>query len=118
MLPELRDKVAIVGVGTTPFGQLYRNADPGRTATDLAIDAFRAALADAGLRKDEVDGLITSRVPHYGRTAVRLGLNNLRFVNQLEGGGRSSGVAVQWAMLLIASGMAETVALLYGNDGR
>jgi acetyl-CoA acetyltransferase len=118
VLAELRDTVAIVGVGATPFGELYRNTDPGRTATDLAVDAFRAALADAGLRKDEVDGLITSRVPHYGRMAVRLGLNNLRFVNQLEGGGRSSGVGVQWARLLIASGMAETVALLYGNDGR
>jgi acetyl-CoA acetyltransferase len=115
---ELSDQVAIAGVGSTAFGDLYRNPDPERTAMDLGTEALRHALADAGIAKNDVDGLITSRVPHYGRMAVRLGLNNLRFVNQLEGGGRASAIAVQWAMLLITSGMAETVALVYGNDGR
>lgn len=115
---DIRDKVAIVGVGTTPFGDLYPERDPDRTAADLATRALVSALEDAGLEKLALDGLLTCRTPSYGRMAVRLGLNNLRFVNEIEPAGRASGVAVQWAALMIASGMAETVAIVYGNNGR
>jgi acetyl-CoA acetyltransferase len=115
---DIRDKVAIVGVGLTPLRELYRDRDPDRTPGDLATQAFRRALDDAGLHKTQIDGLLTSRTPYYGEMAVRLGLNQLRFVNEVEGNGRGSGIAVQWAALAIASGMASTVALIYGNNGR
>jgi hypothetical protein len=35
-LAELRDRTAIVGVGTTPFGALYRDLDSERTAGSVA----------------------------------------------------------------------------------
>ena len=44
---------AIVGLGITEMGKIY-----GRTATDFAAEAIALALDDAGLRKNEVDGLL------------------------------------------------------------
>ena len=117
-LAELRDRTAIVGVGTTPFSALYRDLDPERTAYELAAEAFRMALDDAGLKKDDVDGLICGRVPSYTRMADILGLHHPRIVNGYEASGRMSGVALQTAVMAVATGMTSVVACVYGNNGR
>ena len=44
---------AIAGLGLTAMGKVY-----GRTATDFAAEALALALADAGLEKSDVDGLL------------------------------------------------------------
>lgn len=113
-----RDQTAIVGVGNTSFGAMYRDLDPERSAYELGLIAFREALADAGLRKEEVDGLIVSRIPHYGRMAEMLGIRHPRFVNVLPGEGRQSGIALQYAALAVHTGLADVVACVYGNNGR
>ncbi len=46
----IRDKVAIVGMGCTPFGEHW-----DRSTDDLLIDASTAALSDARLALDDVD---------------------------------------------------------------
>src|SRR3954470_18485477 len=46
----IRDRVAIVGMGCTPFGEHW---DKG--ADDLLIDASNEAFASAGITKDDVD---------------------------------------------------------------
>jgi acetyl-CoA acetyltransferase len=51
---SLRNKVAIVGVADTEVGVV-----PQYSATQLYVRAARLALEDAGITKDEVDGLIT-----------------------------------------------------------
>jgi acetyl-CoA acetyltransferase len=117
-LAQLGDRTAIVGVGTTAFGALYRNLDPERTAYELAAEAFRNALDDAGLKKEEVDGIVGARVPSYARMADVLGLRHLRIINTYEGSGRMSGVALQTAVMAVASGLANVVACVYGNNGR
>ena len=48
---SLRGKVAIVGVADTEVGVL-----PGRTPMELGVEAALAAIADAGLEKNDVDG--------------------------------------------------------------
>ena len=48
---SIRDRTAIVGVGVSQF---YRQA---QSPMRLAAQAFKAALDDAGLGKDAVDGL-------------------------------------------------------------
>ena len=48
-----RDKVAIVGLGATPYA---RTGD--RTAPALAIEAAQQAILDAGLSAQDIDGLI------------------------------------------------------------
>jgi 3-oxoacyl-[acyl-carrier-protein] synthase III len=46
----------IIGVGTTAQGEL-----PGLSPDEIAVDAARLALADAGIDKSQVDGLITCK---------------------------------------------------------
>src|SRR5690348_17367874 len=52
---DLKDKAAICGVGHSPYG---RRLD--RSPIDLAGEALRHALDDAGLSRDALDGLIVS----------------------------------------------------------
>src|SRR5207245_6220598 len=44
---DLRTRVAVVGVGCTPFGELY-----DKSPEDLLCDAAAGALADAGCERD------------------------------------------------------------------
>ncbi|OLE23142.1 MAG: acetyl-CoA acetyltransferase [Catenulispora sp. 13_1_20CM_3_70_7] len=46
----IRDRVAIVGMGCTPFGEHW-----DRSADDLLIDSVSAAVADAGIGLEDVD---------------------------------------------------------------
>jgi acetyl-CoA acetyltransferase len=109
---QLSRKVAAVGVGTTSFGKL-----PGWSAEDLGIWAFDNALADCGLQRGDIDGLIVNRIPDYQRFCQMTGLDP-RFVNVTPGQGRMSGATIEIAAMAIASGMCETIALVYGNNGR
>ncbi len=81
---------------------------------------LRAALDDAGLAKSDIDGLCLMRIPSYQMFGSMLGLDpgQLRHVSQYEPAGRMAGVAMRAAAMAIACGMAETVALVYGNNGR
>jgi acetyl-CoA acetyltransferase len=103
---------AVVGIGCTEFGHL-----PDSTADDLGIEALQSALADAGLSVTDVDGLITVRVSSYEVIASRMHIEP-RWATQLPAEGRMTGVAIQQAVMAIEAGMASTVALVYGNDGR
>ena len=51
----LRGKVAIVGIGEVPTRRLLE----GRTLYGLCAEAAREAIADAGLRKQDINGLVT-----------------------------------------------------------
>jgi 3-oxoacyl-[acyl-carrier-protein] synthase III len=53
---SLKDKYAIVGIGYTPQGIV-----PERTTLSFHLEACANAIEDAGLKKDEVDGLICYR---------------------------------------------------------
>jgi acetyl-CoA acetyltransferase len=110
---EFKDKVCIVGVGHTDYGVF-----PGKTSWELGALAFKAALEDCGIAKDKIDGLIVSRIPHYGRMATILGLKQVHVIEVTPGEGRQSSVCLQYAAGIIASGQADTVALVYGNDGK
>jgi acetyl-CoA acetyltransferase len=113
-----RSSVAIVGVGTTAFADLAGKPESPRSAFDLGVDAFTSALADSGLQKSDIDGLLCGRIPSYSHLADLLGMRHLKFVNSFEGSGRMSGVALEVAVMAVATGLAETVALIYGNNGR
>src|SRR5258708_27260693 len=93
----IRDKAAIVGIGNTNSGAVYRDLDPERSAFDLGMEALRNALDDAGLKKSDLDGLIVVRIPGYTRFAEMLGMPQLRLGNVLEGGGRVARVALPLA---------------------
>jgi acetyl-CoA acetyltransferase len=104
--------VAVAGVATTDYG-----AFPETDATGLAVRALSDALADAGLQRQNVDGLITSRVPSHPRFCELAGIDP-HFVLQLPAYGRLTGVAIKAAIDAVLAGHVEVVALAYGNDGR
>ncbi|MGI6550424.1 MAG: thiolase family protein [Syntrophomonadales bacterium] len=53
---RLRNKYAIVGVGYTPQGKV-----PGRTMLSFHLEACANAIKDAGLHKEDIDGLFLYR---------------------------------------------------------
>jgi len=112
MKRDLAGKVAVVGVGTTRYGKL-----PEHDAYDLGVWALKAALEDCGLGFDDIDGLIINRIPDYQRFGEITGISP-RYVTITPGQGRFSGICIQTAVAVIAAGLASTVALVYGNNGR
>ena len=69
-LGPLKDTVAVVGVGETDYGSDYRGAGgkavaKGEARYDsytLASRALKRALDDAGLNKDDIDGLCVANL--------------------------------------------------------
>ncbi|NDA48251.1 MAG: thiolase family protein [Alphaproteobacteria bacterium] len=111
-LDLLKDKIAIVGVGTTAYGNFPEFSDYA-----LGAKAFRDAIDDCGLDKNKIDGLVCCRVPFYARMGEVLGLNP-RWTLQMPPHGRMSGMAIIEAMLAIEAGATDYVALIYTNIGR
>ena len=113
--------VAAVGVGDVDYGKLYKERDlPGpRDPYEMAAEAFKNALDDSGLKKSDIDGVICVRdIKKYEYFCYKVGIEYPRIVNGLESAGRQSGVALQYAAMAIATGMANTVAVVYSNHSR
>ena len=108
MSQALRNKAAIVGIGTSRFG---RHLPESQLA--LAAAAFKAALEDAGLERGDIDGLsIHIGWPlgvDYDQVAQAFGLE-IGFVNQAWTHGRFVTGSLQTAAMAVATGMAEVVA--------
>ncbi|MEV5571553.1 acetyl-CoA acetyltransferase [Spirillospora sp. NPDC052269] len=115
-MPGFRDRTAIAGVGYTPFSK-----DSGVSTLTLAVDAITAALADAGLTVDDVDGIATHRVgdstPPWV-VAPALGVPEVTWYLDQFGGGSVSHSVVAQAAMAVASGMAETVVCYRAINAR
>jgi acetyl-CoA acetyltransferase len=107
----MTEDVAIVGVGMHPFGR-----HQGVTGLQMAAVAARRALADAGVRWDEVDFAAGgSDAGGNADTSVSsLGLTGLPFIN-VKNGCATGGSALTTAHAMLVSGQAE-VALVVGFD--
>ena len=108
----IRDRTAIVGVGTSRFSKA-----PTDTPMRLAAQAFKSALADGGVSRDEVDGLVINigwpLGVDYDRFAEALGLR-IRFADQSWTHGRFVGPTLQHAAMAVATGLARCVACVCG----
>lgn len=107
---DLKDKAAVCGVGHSPYGRRLN-----RSQIDLAGEAIRNALDDAGLGRDDLDGLIVSFGTPIGADAdtlaYALGLK-LQAYNQTWAHGRFTASCIQWAAMMVSAGLATTVACL------
>ncbi|MFG1702258.1 acetyl-CoA acetyltransferase [Nonomuraea sp. M3C6] len=115
-LLDFRDSTAIAGVGYTPFTK-----DSGVSTLTLACRAVLAALEDAGLTPDDVDGLATHRVGDSAPPTLvgpALGLADLAWHLDQFGGGSVSHAVVGQAALAVAAGMAETVVCYRAINAR
>lgn len=117
MAHPLRGAAAITGLGMTPMGRVY-----GKSATELAADAVRIAIADAGLKKEQVDGLlINAGVTGFTGGGISLalqnytGLHNLRLLNHMNAAGSTAAQMVQYASMAIAAGMATHVVCVFAD---
>jgi acetyl-CoA acetyltransferase len=107
----LRGKVALAGVGETPYYKLGRAPDP---EFKLALMAILRACEDAGVDPREVDGFASYSNDRNdpSRLAAALGLPELRFSNMQWGGGGGGGsAAVGNAAAAIAAGAADCVVV-------
>jgi acetyl-CoA acetyltransferase len=113
----IADAAAIVGIGETDYPEDYCRARAGEVYEDAygyAAHALRRALDDAGLTKDDIDGLVGGHMFALERCAEVLGIDpSWSTQAQLDGAN-----AVTLATMAINAGLAECVALVYGNAGR
>ncbi|MDO8672317.1 MAG: thiolase family protein [Dehalococcoidia bacterium] len=111
---SLRGKAAIAGLGITAQGRIF-----GRDSSDFAAEAIKLALEDAGLRKDELDGLLINSGVAYDGLSVplqnTLGLRNIRLLNHMNAHGATAGAMVKFAALAIEAGMADVVACVFAD---
>ena len=62
---DIRGEVAITGVGESPY-----SGPSGRDAKAMALEAVANAITDAGLKPDEVDGLMVTNNVADGETVL------------------------------------------------
>jgi acetyl-CoA acetyltransferase len=112
----LRDRAAVAGVGYTPFSR-----DSGVSTLALAVDAITAALDDAGVSVDDVDGFATHRVgdsvPPWV-VAPALGLDDVRWYLDQFGGGSVSHAIVGQAAAACALGLADVIVCYRAINAR
>ena len=115
MQDNLSKVAAVVGIGHTDFRDDYRRVRAGEKPHDsngYGVAAFKLALADSGLQLKDIDGLIVGPTTAYDRVGELLGLD-VRW-----GGPADAMLGVIQACMAIKSGLAKTVALVYGNNQR
>ncbi len=90
---------------------------PDRSAFQLHLEGARNALADAGLDKDDIDGIATAGTPGPVQIAHGLGITPA-WVDGTSVGGSSFLFHVRHAVAAIRSGMCHTVLVTHGQSGR
>ena len=111
-------KVAIVGAADTEVGVI-----PGRTPMELGVEAALAAIADAGLKKRDIDGLVTCNAMaqpmmyHAEATAEYLQIFPRYCIAAGAGGGTTFSI-IHHAASAIATGMADIVVVAMADSMR
>ncbi|RFU20545.1 lipid-transfer protein [Geodermatophilus marinus] len=101
-------KAAIAGIGATEFSK-----KSGRSEWRLACESVLAALDDARIGVEEVDGfaLFTMETNPEIAVARALGIPELSFFSRIPHGGGGACAPVQQAALAVATGVADVVVV-------
>lgn len=111
-----KKKVVIAGVGETEQGKI-----PNKSSFHFLSEASKLAIEDAGLKKNDVDGLVTAfslvehTFMHCTTFADYFGMNP-RFFSSVAVGGATAVWMVAEAAMAIASGQAEVVLCVRGDN--
>lgn len=108
-------KTSIVGLGQTEFSK-----NSGRSELRLALEAIVAAVRDAGLEIDDVDGLVRYTWDHTAEASIvgALGLPRLKYYGQTEYGGVNCCGAIAQASAAIEAGLASCIVFYRSLNGR
>jgi len=112
---HLKDKYAIVGIGETKLGKV-----PGVSGMSLILEACKKAIEDSGMKKEEVDGLVTQQ-PYFDPTFMystwiseNLGIN-MNFTTDLNIGGATPLLMATTAVMSIDAGLCDAVLCVFGE---
>ena len=107
----LSRRVAIVGAAESDLGKV-----PDKTALELQAQAAGRALADAGLKLSDVDGVFAHTTDRFASLQLSeyLGITP-RHVDSTNVGGMSNLVHIQHALAAISAGMCEVALIAYGS---
>jgi acetyl-CoA acetyltransferase len=109
---KLRGTAAIAGVAESDeLGRL-----PHKSSLQLHMEAAHNALADAGLKKSDVDAVFTSGRNMANDVPEYLGIRP-RFVGGTQVGGCSFILHVEHAMAAIHAGLCEVALITHGESG-
>jgi len=113
---SLRGKVAVIGIGMSPVGKVA-----GRSPLWLAADAAMKALADAGIGKRVVDGVLSCHAfaSPFHRFSVAFseyfGIQPT-FSNTLQVSGATAATMFNIGAAAICGGLAEVVLVVGGDS--
>jgi acetyl-CoA acetyltransferase len=115
MTDPFRGKVAVVGIGETDYS---RNS--GRSELTLSLQAIHAALDDCGISPQDVDGLLRWQVDTSAEAevAASLGIKELKYFGDITQAGNVGAALVANASAAINAGLAETIVIYRGMNGR
>ena len=111
-----KHKIVIAGVGETEQGKI-----PGKSSFHFLSEASKIAIQDAGIKKSDVDGLVTAfslvehTFMHCTTFADYFGMRPKFFSSVAVGGATAVWMAAEAAMA-IASGQAEVVLCVRGDN--
>ena len=106
----------ISGVGLTAFGR-----HEGRSTLDLMSKAAESALSDAGLRRGDIDGLLTgysTTMPHLMLATVfaeHFGVQP-SYAHAIQVGGATGLAMAMLAHELVEAGVAKTILVVAGEN--
>ena len=116
MASGIKDKVVILGMGCSKFGERW-----DCNAQDLMVEAFEEALADAGIERKQIEAAWLGTAieeQHLGKSAVPLAMT-LRLpyipVTRVENYCATGTEALRGAVYAVASGAAD-IALALGVE--
>jgi acetyl-CoA acetyltransferase len=102
--PSIKDQTAIAGIGQTAFGKGLEDSE-----LSLASQAISAAIDDAGLRPEEVDGLVMFSMENGREVEVarNVGLGDITYFCEIGYGGGAGCGTVGHAAMAVATGQCE-----------
>lgn len=116
MATGIRDKVALLGMGCSKFGERWND-----NAEDLMVESFSEAVADAGIERNQIEAAWFSTAieeQHVGKSGIPLAMA-LRLpiipVTRVENYCASGSEAFRGAVYAVASGACD-IALALGVE--
>ncbi len=114
-MSSILNETCIVGIGETAY---RRGEDRPKTDFDLQLEASLAAIAEAGLKPGDIDGIVCPIVGGKADDfAANLGLKDLRYAVTSHTGGAACVAALASAAMAVAAGVARHVLVPAGWRG-
>jgi acetyl-CoA acetyltransferase len=109
----MQDKVAIIGIGRTPYGRDLK----GRTAAGLGMEAARNAVRDAGLTKNDIDGVCGTNEIEFEDLQEGLGIPAATWMANIGGYYQHSHQLI-YACAAVFAGICDTALAVWAARPR